>query len=532
MPAFTFSYRDPETGEPTAPNAKQAIAHASEAELLGYGGSAGGGKSDFDIVDGSITCLLHPRVEVALFRTESTELERAIIPRFLSLFPPKFLKFNHQLGKAEFPNQSIFWFLHAARLLDCFKHQSAQWARLYIDEASHMIGPMILYLITRVRRARTDVRKAVRLTFNPGNVGHMYLKDTFIKPPIEALGDRPYPAPMEIWRPLPPHNRPKAYMMTRQFIPAFFADNIILQTRDPHYLDQILEVGGIYAKQLAYGDWDSNEGMVFGEDWEEQHVVSSSDAALLRLGFHANEVIPWHVIPLPWWPPADAIIWASVDYGFGAPWSFHLHAGIGEHVRTFYEMYKAGVRDREQARFIRRVIERLMEPAERGGISMRLPEYLVYDPQMDHSRKEVGLSQSIREVYNEELDTLGFPLIPSGGPGTRLSRIQRVKDALAPIADGFPFWTVCARCKDLIRTLPGIPKDLRPGHEEGMAENAEDHAYEDCGRWLQTRPEPPRPAPPDPILAQLDPLSRLNAELLAKKYAGQSVTKLSLKGLV
>lgn len=540
MQRFTLTYRDPETGAPTLPNAKQAIAHASPAEFLLLGGAAFGGKSEFDIVEGSKTCLVYPRVECAMFRTESTELERSIVPRFLQLFPPAgksspLASYNHQLGKAQFWNGSIFWFLHAARLNDVYRHQSAQWVKLFIDEASHMIKPMIEYLITRVRRARTDVRKQVVLTSNPGNVGHGYLKATFIKPSIEVLGDRDYPKPFEIWRPRPPKNRPRAYMLTRQFIPAFAHDNVIGMLREPHYLDQILEMGGVHARQLAYGEWDSNDGMVFGEDWQEHRVVTASDEELLATGLlDVGTVIPWHVIPMAWWPPPEAPTWASVDYGFGAPWSFHLHAGLhDQHVRTFYEMYKAGVRDREQARFIRRVIERLMEKPDNGGIGMQKPAYLVYDPQMDHSRKEVGLAQSIKEVYWQELESLGVPMLASGGPGTRLSRIQRVKDALAPAPDGFPHWTVTERCKELIRTLPELPKDPRPGHEEEILEAAEDHAYEDCGRFWQTRPELPKRPRRDLELEALDPISRLNADHVAGKLTPASgVRKITIKGLL
>jgi hypothetical protein len=59
-----------------------------------------------------------------------------------------------------------------------------------------------------------------------------------------------------------------------------------------------------------------------------------------------------------WKPPGGALIFGSVDYGYGAPWSFHLHAGLpGGHVRTFFEIYKARVRDQLQARMIRRVLE-------------------------------------------------------------------------------------------------------------------------------------------------------------------------------
>lgn len=537
MREWTLCYRHPETGAPTLPNMKQAVAHASPAEELFFGGAVGGGKSDYLIVEGMKTCVTYPGVQVAFFRRQSTDIRRTILPRFFELVPPKFGKWNKQDGQYTFPNGSIFWFLHCEREADVFRHQGAQWAKLLVDEASHMTEYQISYLMTRVRRARTDVRKQIALGSNPGNVGHAWLKRRFVRPTGEALGDRPTPEPFEIWTPFAPKNRPRMRMMTRQFVPAYFEDNYILQATDPDYLEkQVLQMRGAVARQLADGDWDVNDDQMFAADWHEWYRITADDTELLAYpGLTVGQVLPWHVIPdRGWWPPPDARIWGSVDYGYGAPWAFHLHAGLpGGHIRTFYEMYRSGVRDSEQAKFIRRVIERLMASRGDGGIGMQKPDWIVYDPQMDSSRKENNISQSIAEVYQEHL---GIPLqlqlmAGGGGPGARISRIQRVKDALAQAPDGFPYWTIAARCPELIRTLPDLPRDLRPGFEEFIDEKAEDHAYEGCGRFFQMRPVPP-PAPKNDDLRDLDPMSRLNAELLAKKYAGQSVTKLSLKGLV
>jgi hypothetical protein len=309
-------------------------------------------------------------------------------------------------------------------------------------------------------------------------------------------------------------------MQTRQFIPAYFHDNYVMQAVDPFYLDRVIQAlpgtGGkrdsAKGRQLAEGDWDINDGMMFADDWHAHKVVHRDDVELLSLGFVEGQIIPWHVVPMrqgrAWLPPASAKIYGSVDYGYGAPFSFHLHAVLpGNHVRTFFEIYKAGLRDVHQAKAIRAAIERFMDQG------VQKPRWIVYDPQMDGDRGEQNIVQTIADVYQEHLgQPLQIKLTPGGGgKGARLGRIQVVKDALAPMVDGFPHWTITENCTELIRTLPDLPTDL--DDPEYIDEDAEDHAYEDCGRFFQTRPAPPRPEIPTEFDV-LDPLSR--AEQLGK----------------
>jgi hypothetical protein len=313
-----------------------------------------------------------------------------------------------------------------------------------------------------------------------------------------------------VWRPYPPKDDPTRYMATRVFIPAFYSDNVEMLKFDPHYLERsILPIGGAKARQLAYGDWESNDGMMFGPDWEAEHIVKASDTTLLDARVHAAAdpaVARRAARAGRWRPPQSATIYGSIDYGYGAPWSFHLHAILpGGHIRTFFEFYKAGVRDSEQARMIRIAIERLMASAGDGGCGMQLPEWLVYDPQMDNDRSEVGLTESISDVYKKEItDGLGVQLI-AGAKSSRLSRIQRTKDALAPAPDGFPWWQITDACEHLIRTLPELPTDQ--DDPEAIDEEAEDHAWEECGRFLEHRPIPPRVnSTPYQELDELDPV--------------------------
>lgn len=514
------------------PNAKQFLAHQSPAEHIFYGGAAGGGKSKWLLVTMLLFAALTPGIECALFRRRYKELHQSLIPMALAMLPKGFYAFDSQLGKLTFRhNGSIVWFLHCARDQDVVLYQSSNWRKLGVDEASHMTQFIIDYLTTRVRGDAAQVQ--VLLGSNPGGPGHGWLKRRFVRPAGLEVGPRRSPQPYEVWRPCAPSNDPKRYMATRVFIPALYTDNVEMLRLDPNYLERsILPLGGAKARQLAYGDWDSDDGTMFGPDWEAEHIVRADDTALVGLGFTPGLIIPWHVYPKSdWTPPASATIYGSIDYGYGAPWAFYLHAILpGGHIRTFFEFYRAGVKDKDQARMIRIVCERLMAPVSEGGCRMQKPEWMVYDPSMDNSRQEMGLTESISDVYKKAIsDGLGVQLI-AGARSSRLSRIQRTKDALAPALDGFPHWQITHACPELIRSLPDMPVD--PDNAEDIDELAEDHAYESCSRFLEHRPIPPRVREYSP-LDELDPISRAEQlGVLARRDAKSIITPLQVQNII
>jgi hypothetical protein len=226
---------------------------------------------------------------------------------------------------------------------------------------------------------------------------------------------------------------------------------------------------------------------------------------------HVGQIIPWHVFPnASWRPPVGAQIYGSVDYGYGAPWSFHLHATMpGGHTRTFFEFYSAGVRDHQQAAKIWKALNEETFADQKTPLLDGL-EWIVYDPQMGGSRKEQGLAKSIIEVYQDETQHKVQFLAGASGRPARMSRPNRWMDALSTAPDGFPWWACTTACSDLIRTVPEVPWEQIDGHRgEVEDEKSENHGYEDVGRFFEARPHAPRAAAPDP-LAHLndDPISK------------------------
>lgn len=489
------------------PQPKQALAHESEADVLFYGGAVGGGKTEYDIVEAVNIALENPGCQVAIFRRFHEDLKKNVVTRLREILPDYIASYNATDKAFYFWNGSIVWMCHCRYEHEVYRYQGLQVVAMFVDEASHFTEFMVKYLMTRVRSVK-GIRKRIRFTSNPGGPGHGWLKRWFVRPTGKELGNRPAPKILEVWKPLPVDDDPTLPedMLTRQFIPAYFRDNIALAAHDPRYLSQIYALGGDKAKQLAEGDWDANDAMIVGSAWRENKLIAAGDKQLIAMGLKVGTVIPWHVIPNRHWkPPKGALIYGSVDYGYGVPWSFHLHAALpGGHVRTFFEFYLTRKRDAEQAAMIAKALK---------DLDLR-PEWIVMDPSMWNSRKEMGLSKSIAEVYGDHLNAMCQLRPGAAGRSARVSRPQRWLDALQTAADGLPFWTVTTACPDLIRTVPEIPWD--PEDPDVEDELAESHAYEDVGRFFEARPFIPRQEAVDPYEG-LDPISRAHHAKLAAK---------------
>lgn len=298
----------------------------------------------------------------------------------------------------------------------------------------------------------------------------------------------------------------------------------------PQYRDKLHELEDIRRQyeqrgQLALyrqeyeATFEANAGYILGALWKPTHTVAEEDVYLRKVGCKVGQIIPWHVYEDPtWFPPKEAVIYGSVDYGFRAAWAGYLHAVLPNgHCRTFHEWYAQEVRDVEQAERMRVTIEQYMR---RG---MPKPQYIELEPVMFGTRREMGIAKSIAEVYD---DVLGQPLNiglqqGAGGRSARVSRPQRWMDALSVGPHGVPHWSCTTACPNLIRTVPRVPWDEKdPEVEDGDSEN---HSYESIGRFFESRPVGRTIRPEDVLLqkdlARLDPLSRKEAERVEKVFS-------------
>jgi hypothetical protein len=147
---------------PDARNKPQCIGYASDADVIGYGGSAGGGKTDL-----AIGMSLTKHKVVQFFRREGTELS-AIIDRCAELV-------GHREGLAgrpavwrdPTPQCRLIEFCSVPHLGDEAAYQGRAKDFLVIDEASNFLEQQVRFLMGWVRSVDPKQKCQTLLTLNP-----------------------------------------------------------------------------------------------------------------------------------------------------------------------------------------------------------------------------------------------------------------------------------------------------------------------------------------------------------------------------
>lgn len=140
----------------------QSLAYYSDADVIGFGGAAGGGKTDL-----ACGLALNEHHVVQFFRREGTELT-AIVDRMKEIV-------GHDSGLGgkppiwRDPNGSchLIEFLSVPNLGDERKAQGRAKDLLVIDEATNLLEQQVRFLKGWVRSTKPGQRKRTLLTFNP-----------------------------------------------------------------------------------------------------------------------------------------------------------------------------------------------------------------------------------------------------------------------------------------------------------------------------------------------------------------------------
>jgi hypothetical protein len=132
---------------------------------------------------------------------------------------------------------------------------------------------------------------------NPGNVGHLFVKATF----VDGCGE------MEL-RQMPANEGG----MLRQYIPARLEDNPSMAADDPGYENRLEGLGSPeLVRAMRRGDWDVIEGAFFQEFQRHIHVIQPFE-------------VPEH------WLRFGAFDWGSArPFSYGL-WSVSDGTGVGE----------------------------------------------------------------------------------------------------------------------------------------------------------------------------------------------------------
>lgn len=442
----------------------------SLADVAGYGGAAGGGKTDTLIQTGTIASLKYPNINVGYFRREFPQLEGlgGAILRSLELIPQEIAKYNEQKHRWTFKNNSRIQFNHCKEEKDVYNYQSQQFDILIFDEATQFTEFQLDYLITR-NRATIDFptfKPFTAMGTNPGNIGHAVFKERFIdigKP--ETIHEYTYPTGIK---------------KTHIFIPSKLEDNQILETRDPAYRKN-LQTTKYNQQVLLEGSWDVFAGQVF-----RFRALKNGE--------------PYHVIP-PQPIPQDVVRFVDIDWGGNAPvaisWKAVLNCSTPEGLQfnriwMYRELYygiqgqipsSEDFKEREGMEFTDRNVAKVIAKYSEG----ESVDYIVGDPAMKGKKPSsvTASGESIMEAMNDQWDQDDISLFIKPGDNNRVTGLDRVRYWMSEAPDGLPYYQIFDTCKDAIRTYPYL---IYKEGEDDVDTDQEDHVYDRDRYGFMSRP--------------------------------------------
>jgi hypothetical protein len=242
----------------------------------------------------------YPGIKQLILRETFPELERSLIMTSITMYPNDQFHYNAGEHRWYHINGSTIEFGYLESYSDVSKYQSAEYDIIRIDEGTHMDEQRITYMKSRIRGAN-DFPKQLKISSNPGGVGHKFLKKRF------GIGTE---AENKIFSAFVGTDKVtgKDMYITRCYIPAKIYDNIFLLEKDPNYITNLMQLPERERMALLEGSWDIYDDQAFPEFDYEIHT------------YDPYKTFPGGQIPKHWKR------WRSADNGYDDPFAFYWHA--------------------------------------------------------------------------------------------------------------------------------------------------------------------------------------------------------------
>ena len=398
---------------------------------IGCGGSRGPGKSHAIFAQNTLDdCQRVPGLK-GLFLRHTGKAAKESLDDLVTKVLSGRLSYNHTSNVIRFPNGSRMLLGGFKDEKDIDKYIGIEYDFISIEEINQLTGTKVNMLLGSMRTTKPNWRPRLYASFNPGGVGHGYVKATFVEP---------YKNEVEI---------------DTRFIPATYKDNVEL---NPEYVEYLENLGGQLGQAWREGDFDILAGQYFPEWNERIHVVEPFE------------------IPDSWRK------FGMLDYGLGRSavyWGAVSPEGV---VYLYREIY---LPDLSYSALAEKFVE--LTPVDEAI------DYLVADPSCWNRDGRSDESLSGIDIFQSKYKELtGKSLRITQGNNDRLSGWRIFREWLRPFAgrDGevTAKLQVFATCFNFIRTIPlQIHDDHNP---EDLLKNDEDHAADSVRYGLMSAPRP------------------------------------------
>lgn len=243
---------------------------STRANIAGYGGSAGGGKTYALLLD-AMRNVAVPAYEGVIFRRTMEQVRTAggLWDESSNLYPIVGGVPREQQADWRFPKGGKVRFEHLQHERDKIQYQGAQIAFMGFDELTHFTESQFFYMLSR-NRSTCGVIPYIRCTFNPD--AQSWVKRFFAPWVDSQYEDKAASGEIRhfirkgdqiVWVPA---GTPNSKSVT--FVRSSIHDNKILLSKDPCYLASLMAMAYVDRRRLLDGDWDIVEGgNMFRREW-------------------------------------------------------------------------------------------------------------------------------------------------------------------------------------------------------------------------------------------------------------------------
>lgn len=379
---------------------------------IGLGGARGPGKSHAVLAQAGLDdCQRVPGLKGLFLRQTGIAAQESFDDLVMKVIQGR-AAFKKTGAMLSFPNGSRILLGGFRDEKDIDKYIGIEYDFIIVEELNQLTEEKYTKLRGSLRTSKPNWRPRMYVSFNPGGIGHTFVKERYVIPHM------------------------KDEQKDTFFVPSTYKENPYLNKEYINYLESLT---GELGRAWREGDWDIFAGQMFPEFRQKTHVIPSVK------------------------PSVSFEHGLSIDWGYtdkkACAFSAYLHALIkmklpdGQNfnrIITYKEWSGNLKRPREWAKII-------FEDCLKMGIK---PTKGIADSSMFNPSSDYG--KSIADLFMDEWKTLNSGnswLLLGKGTKDRIGRVATAHDWLSIAPDGLPYWLMTKNCFQLITTLPVLQVD-------------------------------------------------------------------------
>jgi phage terminase large subunit-like protein len=265
---------------PHQPHPKQRAFLELDAQEVLFGGSSSSGKSD-GLLMAALQYVDHPSYSALLLRKREVDLfkNNAIGDRAKKWFAGTAAIWDSSLTGFRFPSGATIGFGHLANMKDRAGWKGPDYQMIGVEELTEWDEGDYVFLFSRLRSTDPKVPTRMRANTNPGDVGHEWVWERFVRYATQSgtglgyddwrggtRGGSPVfesPASAQV---IAMAKRLGVHAQGAHFVPAFAEDNPSVNLAQ--YMMNLAKLDPVEFAWYGEGDWNARpSGKVFQREW-------------------------------------------------------------------------------------------------------------------------------------------------------------------------------------------------------------------------------------------------------------------------